>query len=113
MYLAAIMDLFSRRIVGWAMDSRITAKLTRTALQMALATRQPGDDLVHHSDRGSQHASQEYQTLLRAHGIRVSMSRSGNCYDNAAMESFFGTLKSELLAEVVFDKLKVYQPVEF
>jgi len=100
LYLAVVMDLFSRKIVGWAMDSRITTELTRTALQMALVTRQPGADLLHHSDRGSQYASHEYQALLREHGIRISMSRSGDCYDNAAMESFFGTLKSELLAVV-------------
>lgn len=100
LYLAAIMDLFSRQIVGWAMGSRITAELTCTALQMALATRQPGADLLHHSDRGSQYASHDYQALLQEHGIRVSMSRSGDCYDNAVMESFFGTLKSELLTEI-------------
>ena len=99
LYLAAIMDLFSRKIVGWAMDRRITSELTCAALQMALTMRQPGTDLLHHSDRGSRYASQQYQTLLSAHGIRVSMSRSGDCYDNAAMESFFGTLKAELLAE--------------
>lgn len=103
LYLAVIMDLFSRKIVGWAMDSRITTELTCAALQMALATRRPGTDLLHHSDRGSQYASHDYQVLLHGAGIRVSMSRSGDCYDNAAMESFFGTLKAELLAEGTYE----------
>lgn len=97
LYLAAVMDLFSRRIVGWAMDATITTQLTLQALRMALLTRQPPVGLVHHSDRGSQYASQEYRTLLDRRHIQASMSRTGNCYDNAAMESFFATLKTELV----------------
>lgn len=97
LYLAAVMDLFSRRIVGWAMDATITTQLTLQALRMALLTRQPPAGLLHHSDRGSQYASHEYRTLLDHHQIQVSMSRTGNCYDNAAIESFFATLKTELV----------------
>lgn len=95
LYLAAVMDLYSRRIVGWSMASRQTSKLVKDALKLAVAQRQPGAGLVHHSDRGSQYASADYQVLLTARGMVPSMSRKGNCYDNAPMESFFGTLKSE------------------
>jgi transposase InsO family protein len=95
LYLAAVMDLYSRRIVGWSMASRYTSKLVKDALKLAVAQRQPGPGLVHHSDRGSQYASADYQVLLIAWGMVASMSRQGNCYDNAPMESFFGTLKTE------------------
>lgn len=95
LYLAVVMDLFSRKIVGWSMDTRMKTDLVATALQMALRQRRPSSDLLHHSDRGSQYTSADYQRLLARHGITVSMSRSGNCYDNAAMESFFATLKTE------------------
>jgi putative transposase len=97
LYLATLMDLFSRKIIGWAMDKSLATDLTCQALRMALATRQPIVGLLHHSDRGSQYASQAYQSLLQARGVQVSMSRSGNCYDNAAMESLFGTIKAELI----------------
>lgn len=97
LYLATVMDLYSRRIVGWAMDTTLAAELPETALRMALATRRPAAGLVHHSDRGSQYACAGYQALLTTHHILPSMSRTGNCYDNAPMESFFGTLKSEWL----------------
>lgn len=97
LYLAAIMDLFSRKIVGWAMSPRINRHLVRKALQMAVVTRKPGTDLLHHSDRGSQYASYDYRTLLAGHQIQVSMSRTGNVYDNSVMESFFATLKAELV----------------
>ena len=97
LYLATLMDLFSRKIIGWAMDQSLATDLTCQALRMALAGRQPRAGLLHHSDRGSQYASQAYQSLLQARGIQVSMSRSGNCYDNAAMESLFGTIKTELI----------------
>jgi transposase InsO family protein len=97
LYLAAILDLFSRKIVGWAMAERSDRHLVHKALQMALVRRRPGTDLLHHSDRGSQYASQDYQTLLADHQIQVSMSRTGNVYDNAVMESFFATLKTELV----------------
>lgn len=95
LYLAVVMDLFSRRIVGWAMADHMLTSLVEEALTMALGRRQPTDGLLHHSDRGSQYASQDYRNLLTGAGIQVSMSRAGNCYDNAAQESFFGTLKGE------------------
>jgi putative transposase len=95
LYLAAVLDLYSRRIVGWSMASRLTSKLVKDALKLAVAQRQPGPGLLHHSDRGSQYASADYRVLLTAWGMEASMSRKGNCYDNAPMESFFGTLKSE------------------
>jgi putative transposase len=95
LYLAAVMDLYSRRIVGWSMASRMTSRLVKDALKLAIAQRQPGPGLVHHSDRGSQYASADYCLLLTARGMVASMSRKGNCYDNAPMESFFGTLKTE------------------
>lgn len=95
LYLAVILDLFSRKVVGWAMDTTMTADLVRRALHAALITRRPPAGLLHHSDRGSQYASQPYQTLLKQQRIRVSMSRTGNCYDNAVTESFFATLKVE------------------
>ena len=99
LYLAVVMDLFSRRIVGWAMADHLLTCLVEDALRMALGRRQPLDDLLHHSDRGSQYASQDYQDLLKGVGIQVSMSRRGNCYDNAMQESFFGTLKCECASE--------------
>jgi len=95
LYLAAVMDLYSRRIVGWAMDANLEATLVEDALKMAIHQRRPGSDLLHHSDRGSQYACNDYQDLLKSHGILPSMSRTGNCYDNAVMESFFGSLKTE------------------
>lgn len=97
LYLAAILDVFSRRVIGWAMGERITAKLALDALRMALSRRQPPYGLVHHSDRGSQYASLEYRAELAANGIVCSMSRKGNCWDNAVAESFFATLKGELV----------------
>jgi putative transposase len=99
LYLVVILDLFSRRVVGWAASARITRQLALDALTMALARRQPPRGLLHHSDRGSQYASEEYQRRLAAHGIRCSMSRRGNCWDNAVAESFFSTLKIELVAQ--------------
>ena len=94
-YLAVILDLYSRAIVGWSMNTRITRHLALDALVMALGRRPVGDELVHHSDRGSQYASGDFQALLRTHGIVCSMSGAGNCYDNAAVESFFALLKRE------------------
>ena len=96
LYLVVILDLFSRRVVGWALHDRITRQLALDALTMALRHRQARGGLVHHSDRGSQYASTDYQALLAAHGIICSMSRRGNCWDNAVAESFFSTLKIEL-----------------
>jgi putative transposase len=95
LYLAAVMDLGSRRIVGWAMDTTLATTLPLRALQMAFDTRQPAPGLLHHSDRGCQYASAAYQQALAHHGAIPSMSRKGNCWDNAPMESFFHTLKSE------------------
>jgi putative transposase len=97
LYLAVILNLFSHRVVGWSMSESLQRALALDALKMALADRQPPPGLVHHSDRGSQYASLEYQQLLAEHGIISSMSRSGNCWDNAVAESFFATLKIELV----------------
>jgi transposase InsO family protein len=102
LYLAAVEDLYSRRIVGWSMGSRIDSRLVVAALEMALTARQPGAGLVAHSDRGSQYASEHYQALLACHGIVGSMSRRANCWDNAPMESFFASLKKELTHGEVF-----------
>jgi transposase InsO family protein len=95
LYLAAVMDLCSRRIVGWAMAEHLRTELCLEALGMALETRSPAEGLIHHSDRGVQYASADYAAVLAEHGITCSMSRSGDCYDNAAMESFWCTLKTE------------------
>jgi len=97
LYLACVLDCYSRKIVGWSMSTRMTKTLVLDALQMALGRRQPArqHDLLHHSDRGSQYASQTFQQLLREQNITCSMSRKGNCWDNAMMESFFATLKKE------------------
>ena len=97
LYLAVVLDLYSRRIVGWAMSDSLHRQLVIEALQMALTTRQPPPGLLHHSDRGSQYASDDYQALLTHARMVGSMSRKGNCYDNAPVESFFGTLKTELV----------------
>jgi len=97
LYVAAILDLFSRRVVGWSADGRIDEGLVSGALAMALHTREPKPGLLHHSDRGSQYASDEYQRRLRERDISCSMSRKGDCWDNAVAESFFATLKSELV----------------
>jgi len=94
-FLAAILDAFSRRVIGWALDRSLEDELTLAALRMALAQRQPAPGLVHHSDRGSQYASRDYTDLLTAHQIRISMSRKGNPWDNATCESFMKTLKYE------------------
>jgi len=97
LYLAVILDLYSRLVVGWAMGHRLTVELAEQALTMALANRNPRAGLLHHSDRGSQYAATSYQLVLTTHGITTSMSRRGNCWDNACVESFFGTLKRELV----------------
>ena len=96
LYLAAILDLFSRFIVGWVVSASNDRQVTIKALQMALKRRCPDAGLVHHSDQGCTYASEDYQDVLDTHGITCSMSRRGNCYDNAVMESFFSTVKSEL-----------------
>lgn len=95
LYLAAVMDLCSRRIVGWSMAEPIRAELALEALRMAIHERRPGPGLIHHSDRGVQYACEDYQDVLARHAMRCSMSGKGNCYDNAPMESFFGKYKTE------------------
>jgi transposase InsO family protein len=97
LYLAAIVDLFSRMVVGWAMAATEDAALVELALRMAVARRHPDAGLLHHSDRGSEFTSEIYQAALRELGIEVSMSRTGNCWDNAAMESFFATVTKECI----------------
>jgi transposase InsO family protein len=98
LYMAAVLDLCTRKIVGWSMADHMRAELTTEALEMALARRRPAAGLLHHSDRGVQYASVEYQSLLDRCGAVCSMSRRGDCWDNAAMESFWSTLKTELTA---------------
>lgn len=95
LYLAVVIDLFSRKVVGWSMSSRMKAKLVCDALRMAVWQRQPQPGLIVHSDRGSQYASKQYRQLLKIHGFIGSMSRRGNCWDNSVAESFFGSLKRE------------------
>ena len=95
LYLAVLLDLFNREVVGWSASARMTRQLAIEALQMALGRRSPQKGLLHHTDRGSQYASNDYQKILKEHGFICSMSRKGNCYDNAVAESFFGRLKSE------------------
>ncbi len=97
LYLASTMDLFSRIIAGWSMSSSLETTVVIDALQMAIDRRSPQAGLIHHSDRGVQYASDKYRKMLDAHGMECSMSRTGNCYDNAAKESFFHTLKTELV----------------
>jgi len=97
LYLSTIMDLYSRKIIGWSLKNRITPDLVIEALNMAIKQRKPGRGLLLHSDRGSQYASYCYQVLLKRYGILCSMSRKGNCWDNAVMESFYRTLKVELI----------------
>jgi putative transposase len=102
LYVAAVVDLFSRRVVGWSMSAAMTAQLVADALVMAIGRRGRPDALLHHSDRGSQYTSEQFQRLLSDHGITCSMSRSGNCWDNAAMESFFSSLKTERIGRKVY-----------
>jgi transposase InsO family protein len=97
LYLAVILDLYSRRIIGWAVSNRLKRDLAIRALDMAVALRQPPPGCIHHTDRGSQYCSGDYQKRLKKHGFQVSMSGKGNCYDNAVVESFFKTLKAELI----------------
>lgn len=118
--LSAIQDLFSRAIVGWSMKTCQDEQLVEDALVMALQRRNPPEGLLHHSDRGCQYTSERYLTLLHLHGIQVSMSRKGNCYDNAVMERFFGSLKWEAFPEpdslfpqqqcrcLVFEYIEIY-----
>jgi putative transposase len=102
LYLAAVLDLYSRRIVGWSMQPSLNRRLVLAALDMALKQRRPPAGLLHHSDRGSQYASKDYQALLADYDLLSSMSRRGNCYDNAPMESFFASLKTECIQGIVY-----------
>lgn len=102
-YLAVLLDLYSRRVVGWALRKSLNRELAVAALQHALTRRRPPPGLTHHTDRGSQYASHEYRGLLDEHGLRCSMSAAGNCYDNAVAESFFATLKKELVHGCAFE----------
>ena len=116
LYLATVLDVCSRRVVGWAMDKHMDEGLVERALQMAAAHRQPGEGVLHHSDRGSQYAAHNYQRLLASHQMVCSMSRKGDCYDNAMMESFFSTLKSECVTEVFASRaearLSIFEYIE-
>ena len=100
LYLAVVLDLYARMVVGWAMRASLERELVVAALGDAVARRQPAAGVLHHSDRGSQYASADYQTLLTTNGMRCSMSRKGNCWDTAPMESFFATLKAELAHQI-------------
>jgi transposase InsO family protein len=102
LYLATVMDLYSRKIVGWAMDKTMTKELVIAALKMAYKRQKPGKGVIHHSDRGVQYASSEYQKLLKKYDMTSSMSRKGNCYDNACIESFHGILKRELVYQTKY-----------
>ena len=102
LYLAVILDVASRRVIGWCADARLDESLTMRALTQALRLRRPGPGLVHHSDRGVQYASAAYRALLAQHGLTSSMSRKGDCWDNAVVESFFAILKNELPAKGVW-----------
>ena len=102
LYVAVVLDLFSRRVVGWSMSSRMTSQFVTDALMMALWRRGRPKELLHHSDQGSQYTSDQFQRLLADYGIACSMSRSGNCWDNAAMESFFSSLKTERITRKTY-----------
>ena len=101
-YLAVVIDFYSRRVVGWHMDKRIDKSLVLKALTMAISLRQPPKGLIHHSDRGSQYASDDYQKALKKHGLKASMSRKGNCWDNAPTERFFSSLKREWIGDKIY-----------
>jgi putative transposase len=102
LYLAVTMDLFSRRIVGWSMGRWMSRHLVVDALRMAVDARRPTGPLIHHSDRGAQYSSDDFRDELAKHGITASMSSTGNCYDNAVVESFFGALKRERVNRVLY-----------
>jgi len=118
LYLASVMDLYSRKIVGWALDQRMTVDLVSKALDAAYAAQKPGPGLIHHSDRGSQYASKDYQDKLKAYKMTCSMSRKGNCYDNACIESYHAILKRELVYLTKFKnreeaRQQIYRYLEF
>jgi len=103
LYLAVIIDLFSHRVIGWAVSDRLKRDLPIEALKRAIALRQPPSGVIHHSDRGAQYCSNDYQTLLEDHDFLLSMSGKGNCYDNACVETFFKSLKAELIWRNQYD----------
>jgi putative transposase len=113
LFLAGILDAYSRKIVGWSMSERHDAELVKAAFHMALLQRQPGADLVHHSDRGSEYASTSYQMVLREQNIQISMSKRGDCYDNAMIESFWATLKEECSEKRIFSSRNEAKAVIF
>jgi putative transposase len=118
LYLATVMDLYSRKIIGWAMDKTMTKELVIAALRMAYKRQNPGKGVIHHSDRGVQYASLEYQKQLKQYGMISSMSRKGNCYDNACIESFHGILKRELVYQTKYKtreeaKQSLFEYIEF
>ena len=113
LYLSVVLDLYARLVVGWAMDQRMPTELPLAALSMAMQRRSPAPGLIHHSDRGSQYASHAYQAELTRLGVVPSMSRKGNCWDNAVVESFFATLKRELLDGQVFESREVARAAIF
>lgn len=116
LYLAAILDLYSRRVVGWSMRDKLDTRLVESAWRMAVVNRHPPAHLLHHSDRGCQYTSEAYWSLLQAAQCQISMSRTGNCYDNAAMESFFATLKGECATQPFCSKaearLTIFEYIE-
>lgn len=117
LYLAVVIDLFSRQVVGWSMSHRMTATLVNDALIAAIWKRKPSQGLLWHTDRGSQYASESHRQLIQNHGIKQSMSRKGNCWDNSVAESFFKTLKTELVYHCDFDtrdqaKQKIFEYIE-
>ncbi len=117
LYLAAVEDLYSRRVIGWSMDTKMESRLVVDAMDIAIQNRLPEEGIMAHSDRGSQYASEHYQRLLSKHGITCSMSRVGNCYDNAPMESFFATLKKELVYQEIYEtiaqaRLSIFEYIE-
>lgn len=113
LYLAGVLDCFSRKIVGWSMSTSMKAELVCDALGMALSRRTPSEGLLHHSDRGVQYACDQYQSMLEVNGIACSMSRVGNCYDNAMKESFWSSLKREAVGNRVFDTIEEARQVLF
>lgn len=117
LYVAAVIDLFSRRVIGWSMSTNMTAQLVTDALTMAIWRRGKPDALLHHSDQGSQYTSEQFQRLMADNGVTCSMSRSGNVWDNAAMESFFSSLKTELIGKKIYRsrdqaKAEIYDYIE-
>lgn len=116
-HLAIVMDLFSRKIIGWSMSNRIDKELTKDALRMALNAREPGNNIIHHSDQGAEYTNKEYLVLLKENRMVISISRKANCYDNAVVESFFKTIKTELARRKKFGsqdeaKMAIFEYIE-